>query len=146
MVNTKASTAPSFDRIHEGLTDGLAFTVTEREMEAFRSLSGDDNPIHSDAEFARVRGFEGPVVYGGLMLAAISRLLGTQLPGYGCVWHSLKIDFKKPLYVDQPATLSGVVTYCNASLRLLRVALKISAGERLLAKGEAQASLAQAKS
>jgi 3-hydroxybutyryl-CoA dehydratase len=143
MITTKVEAADSFDRIREGLTEGLEFAVTAQDMDVFRTLSGDDNPLHLDEDFARARGFEGPVVYGGLMLAAISRLLGTKLPGYGCVWHSLRIDFKKPLYVDERATLTGAVTYCNASLGLLRVDLRIAAGDRVLAKGEAQASLAR---
>lgn len=143
MARTKTDIGAPAAQITEGLTDGLSFTVTARDMDAFRALSGDDNPLHSDADFARARGFEGPVVYGALMVAAISRLLGTRLPGPGCVWHSLKIDFRNPLYVGQPATLKGVVRYCNDSLGLLRVTLEVSAGDRLLAKGEAQASLAR---
>jgi acyl-CoA thioesterase FadM len=62
------------------------------------------------------------------------------LPGHGCIWHSLKIDFRAPLYVDETASLTGRVTYCNADLQLLRVALRISTGDRTVATGEAQAN------
>lgn len=109
-------------------------------MESFRQISGDDNPIHSDDAFARARGFDGAIVYGALLVAVVSSLLGTKLPGHGCVWHSLKIDFRGPLYVGEPGSLAGVVTYCNAELRLLRVALNITSGDRIVATGEAQAS------
>jgi 3-hydroxybutyryl-CoA dehydratase len=126
--------------LSEGLSAGLSFTISAQDMADFMRLSGDDNPIHSDAAFAQGCGFEGPIVYGALMIAAISRLLGTKLPGHGCVWHSLKIDFRAPLYVDQPASLTGRVTYCNAELQLLRVALRISSGDRIVATGEAQAN------
>lgn len=143
MAKTNSDTDEPLAQIAEGLKEGLSFTVSARDMETFRELSGDDNPLHFDADFAHARGFEGPLVYGALMVAAISRLLGTKLPGPGCVWHSLKIDFRKPLYVDQTATLAGVVSYCNASLGLLRVTLEVSSGGELLAKGEAQASLAR---
>ena len=140
------SASETLGPLREGLSSGLSFAVSQEDMDAFARLSADDNPIHSDAAFAQARGFEGPIVYGGLLVAAISRLLGTQLPGHGCVWHSLKIDFRAPLYVDETASLTGVVTYHNAELHLLRVALRLSCGDRLVAKGEAQASLKQAAS
>ena len=130
----------------EGLSVGIAFSVGTEEMESFRRLSADDNPIHADAAFARSCGFDGPVVYGGLLVAVVSRLLGTRLPGHGCVWHSLKMDFRAPLYVGEAATLSGTVTYWNPSLRLLRVSLRITSGDRLIAKGEAQANNARPES
>lgn len=126
--------------LREGLSAGISFTVSKRDMEDFRRISGDDNPIHSDDAFARARGFDGPIVYGALLVAVVSSLLGTRLPGHGCVWHSLKIDFRGPLYVNEPASLAGVVTYCNAELCLLRVALSITSGDRVVAAGEAQAS------
>jgi 3-hydroxybutyryl-CoA dehydratase len=124
----------------EGLTAGISFTVSAQDMETFKRLSGDDNPIHSGVAFAQACGFEGPIVYGALMIAAISRLLGTKLPGHGCIWHSLKIDFRAPLYVDEAASLTGRVTYYNNELQLLRVTLRISSGDRIVATGEAQAN------
>jgi len=135
-----AAASETLGALSEGLSAGISFTVSAQDMEDFKRLSGDDNPIHSDAAFAQACGFEGPIVYGALMVAAISRLLGTKLPGHGCIWHSLKIDFRAPLYVDQPASLTGRVTYCNAELQLLRVALRISSGDRIVATGEAQAN------
>jgi 3-hydroxybutyryl-CoA dehydratase len=132
--------AERLEALCEGLTAGISFAVSVQDMEAFERLSGDDNPIHSDEAFAQACGFEGPIVYGALMIAAISRLLGTKLPGHGCIWHSLKIDFRAPLYVDEAASLTGRVTYCNKELQLLRVEFRIASGDRLIAKGEAQAN------
>jgi 3-hydroxybutyryl-CoA dehydratase len=143
-VASHDAAAETLGQLCEGLSAGISFTVLQQDMEDFGRLSVDDNPIHSDVVFARARGFEGPIVYGGLMVAAISRLLGTRLPGHGCVWHSLKIDFRAPLYVDETASLTGVVTYHNADLRLVRVALRLSCGDRVIAKGEAQASIRHA--
>lgn len=122
-----------------GATVDLSFVCRAADQDAFARLSGDDNPLHLDAEFARARGFAGPVVYGGLILAAVSRLIGTRLPGHGCVWHSLKIDFRQPLHVDEPASLRASVTYVNEAMNLLRLALLVTADSRVVAKGEVQA-------
>ena len=119
----------------------LPVRVTARDQADFRRLSGDENPLHHDAEFARRRGFEGPVVFGGLVVAAISRLLGNELPGAGCVWHTLDVKFFAPLYVDQDAKLTARATYASAEHRVVRLEFSLAQGERVLASGRAQAGL-----
>ncbi len=119
----------------------LPFTVTEGMMEAFRTVSGDDNPLHDDKDFAAARGFKGPVVYGGLLVAQVSRLLGTRLPGHGCVWQSLNLRFRQPLHVGEAAEVTGTVIHGNADVGVVRLALAITSGGRKLAEGEAQALL-----
>lgn len=112
-------------------------------MEVFRALSGDTNPLHDDAAYARRRGFEGRVVFGGLLLAQVSRLLGAHLPGHGCVWRSLSLRFRAPLYVGQPARLTATVTHANEDLGVMDLKLRIEAGDRTIADGEAAAIIAR---
>jgi len=117
------------------------FVITPEDMSAYASLSGDHNPLHHDADFARARGFEGPVVYGGLLVGAVSRLLGERLPGPGCVWHSVALKFRAALYVGEPACCEGRITYCSDDLGVLRMHVEVRAGDRLVASGEVQAGL-----
>ena len=124
-----------------GACDAVEFVVTGDDMSAYASLSGDHNPLHHDAEFARARGFAGPVVYGGLLLGVVSRLLGERLPGPGCVWHSVSMNFRGALYVGEPARCEGRVTYASHDLGVLRLQIEVRAGERLIASGEVQAGL-----
>jgi len=121
----------------------LPFRIGAAQMRAFREISGDDNPLHDDAAFARLRGFDGPVVYGGLLVARISHLLGTVLPGPGCVWHSLKLNFRRPLMVDESACLTGETMQHNGDLGLYTLSLRITAGSDLVADGTALAALAR---
>ncbi len=44
-------------------------TVTEAHFAAFQALSGDNHPIHYDAEFCRARGFPGLLAHGLQVLA-----------------------------------------------------------------------------
>lgn len=130
-------------QIKEGAEIGSSLIITAEAMNVFRCLSGDENALHHNAPYARAQGFRGPVVYGGLLVAHISRILGTQMPGHGCVWHSLSLQFKNPLYVDEAAVISGRINYVNEELRVLRIKLRITVGERLIASGEAQAGWSQ---
>ncbi|MCE6960021.1 (R)-hydratase [Cereibacter sphaeroides] len=115
--------------------------MTPSRMEAFRSLSGDDNPIHFDPDYARLRGFAGPIVYGGLLVAEISRLLGTMMPGHGCVWQSLTLRFRKPLFVGHAARLEASVKHETPHLGIILVTFVIRSGEARIAEGEAMALL-----
>ena len=51
-----------------------ARTITEADVVTFAGLSGDYNPIHTDAEFARETMFEERIAHGLLGLAVVSGL------------------------------------------------------------------------
>lgn len=144
-MNERAKAHPT-NEIREGTTVEIPFTVSQSDMDAFARLSGDSNPLHSDSTFARDRGFDGPVVFGGLIVSVVSRLLGTRVPGPGCVWHSLEIDFRSPLYVNEPASLTGTVTYCNNDIGVARLAIEIRFRDAVAASGQAQVSFGRGQS
>jgi acyl dehydratase len=133
--------ALALDGLTEGLQAGIDFSITPRQMRQFAELSGDFNPLHTDTAFARGKGFDGVVVYGGLLIARISQLIGMHLPGRDGVWASIALDFRKPLYVDQAARVEGQVTEVSASTGLVRLRLTVRSMDALLAKGTAEVIL-----
>lgn len=117
------------------------FLITHAQMDAFRTLSGDTNPIHDESDYPRRHGFDGAIVYGGLLVAQISRLLGTQVPGPGCVERSITLRYRSPLYVGERARLIAQIVHANKDLGLVDLKIRIEAGERCIAEGEAAAML-----
>jgi 3-oxoacyl-[acyl-carrier protein] reductase len=73
--------------------------ITAEHVDAFSALSGDVNPLHMDDAAARELGFPGRVAHGMLALSAISRLIGTELPGPGALWISQDVQFASPVFV-----------------------------------------------
>ena len=126
------------DELVEGLQARVEFSVTAAQMRQFAELSGDFNPLHTDDEFARRKGFAGAVVYGALMVAKVSQLIGMQLPGRDSVWASIALDFRQPLYVGQVAQVEGVVTQVSESTGMVVLKLTLRADGKLLAKGSAE--------
>lgn len=122
----------------EGMRVVTSLSIDARQMQRFAELSGDFNPLHTDDTFARGKGFEGAVVYGGLLIAKISELVGMRLPGKHSVWASLSVDFLKPLYVDQPAELEAVVARTSPSTGLVELVLTLRRGDKRLLKGRAE--------
>jgi len=49
-------------------------TVTEADVMAFAGLSGDYNPVHTDAEFAAATAFRQRIAHGALGLAIVTGL------------------------------------------------------------------------
>lgn len=121
------------------------FSFEQSDLDAFAKLSGDSNPLHLDQAYARERGFEGTVVYGALIVAAVSRLLGMELPGPGCLWQSLSLQFTGPLYAGQKARVIGQIVYANPELSVLRLSLEVKSQDRLIARGQAQAQVLKSR-
>ena len=121
-----------------GQSANVDFTVSEADMRNFAELSGDRNPLHVDDAFARSKGFEGAVVYGALLVAKISQLIGMKLPGRDSVWTTLSMEFRKPLFVNQPAQVEGVIADLSTSTGMIELKLTVRAGGKLLAKGRAE--------
>lgn len=85
--------------------------VGEESMRDFAELSGDQNPIHVDDDSAQRFGFPRRVAYAGVLLAEISRIIGTQLPGPGALCLSYQFDFKAPVYVGEAVVFETVLAH-----------------------------------
>ena len=94
------TTDAEIDRINVGDTATCEWTVTAEQVDAFARFSLDTNPLHMSDDFAREGGFSGRVAHGMLTLSAISRLIGTQLPGPGSLWMSQETNFAAPVFLN----------------------------------------------
>jgi len=127
----------------EGQSASVDFTITQADMRAFANISGDRNPLHTDDAFAREKGYEGAVVYGALMVAKVSQLIGMKLPGRDSVWASINMEFRSPLYVDQAAQVEGRIVGISIGTGMIQLKLGVRAMGKLLAKGTAEVVLVQ---
>jgi 3-hydroxybutyryl-CoA dehydratase len=128
----------ALSRLSEGMKRSVTFTVTHEQMRAFAELSGDQNPLHVDDAFARERGYEGCVVYGALLVAKMSQLIGMRLPGRDSVWASLHFDFKRPLYVGREAEVEGTLVNVHQATGMVELGLVVRSDGRVLGKGRAE--------
>jgi acyl dehydratase len=76
------------------------FRFTQDEVNQFAKVTGDNNPVHWDADFAAGTIFKRPIMHGMLGAAVFSRVLGTLFPGPGTIYMKQHIQFMKPMYVD----------------------------------------------
>ncbi len=85
-----------------------AKTFSDGDVRTFAEISGDNNPIHLDDEYAAETRFGKRLVHGILTSGMISAVLGTQLPGPGSVYIKQTINFRAPVYIGD--TITATVT------------------------------------
>lgn len=137
-MTTPSAEINALEDLTEGRSLAFDFVVNAADMADFSRISGDYNPLHTDAEFARGRGFSGPVVYGALLVANVSRLIGMHFPGQQALWSGLRMTFRNPLMVDEPARLEAVISHQSVATSSIKIKITIRAGDKLIASGSAE--------
>lgn len=74
------------------------------EVEQFAEISGDNNPIHLNEEYAAESIFGKRVVHGVLLTSMFSKIFGTIYPGNGGIYITQNAKFLKPVYHDIEVT------------------------------------------
>ncbi len=100
---------PSFEAISVGDRAEVRHVITERDLQKFVELTGDDNRLHVDSEYARRTSFKQRVVHGMLGVSFISTVVGTKLPGDGALWFSQTLEFIAPVRVGDEITVVATV-------------------------------------
>ena len=75
-----------FAEIRVGDGASLVRHVSERDIQLFAAVSGDVNPAHVDALYAKSSSFHGIIAHGMLAASLISTVLGTRFPGPGTIY------------------------------------------------------------
>jgi acyl dehydratase len=99
--------------------------VSTSDIHWFAAVSGDRNTIHYNHEYARERGFDFPIVYGGVEIAYVSGLIGNKLPGNGAVWIKSSFTFVMPVYENDTITLMAKVHRKFDDLRQIELMVDI---------------------
>jgi acyl dehydratase len=81
-------------------THYYAFRFSQADVIAFAAVTGDDNPLHLDAEFAAQTPFKRPIIHGMLGASVFTKVLGTEFPGYGSVYLAQTLEFLRPMFVE----------------------------------------------
>ena len=74
-------------------------TIAESDVYLFAGVTGDFNPLHVDAEYAKTTPFGARVAHGPLTFSLCAGLLGTELPGLGTVAVSNQITYEAPVFI-----------------------------------------------
>lgn len=105
-----------------GMKSSITSVITGKMIDTFAEITGDNNPIHVDSEFAATTQFGQRIAHGALSASFISAVLGNDLPGPGAVFVELNLRFRKPAFIGDVVTAVAEVSEIN--LRTGRVKMK----------------------
>lgn len=118
-----------FDEITIGMKESFTKEITLEMENAFRQLSGDNNPLHRDDEYAREIGdgkFPSHVSFGMLTASLYSTMAGMYMPGKYSLIHSLDgLSFYKPVFAGDTLTVTGEVMDKDENLNLIQLKVDI---------------------
>lgn len=89
------------DSLKVGQVESMRQVFSQSDFDRFAALSGDDNPIHVDPEFAARSKFGRTVAHGMFLYGNVCRLLGTPLPDPDGVQLEQELMFPSPTFAGE---------------------------------------------
>ncbi|MDP6390154.1 MAG: MaoC family dehydratase [Alphaproteobacteria bacterium] len=120
-----------------GMSASYAKTVTETDIVLFAGISGDINPVHLNHEFAAETMFEGRIAHGMLTASFISTVLGTKLPGPGCIYLRQDLRFLAPVRANDTVQARITITDIDSDKQRVRTKTVCTIGDAKVVEGEA---------
>lgn len=125
-----------FEDIRIGDSAEYAKTITEADILMFAAVSGDDNPVHINQEYAEQTMFGGRIAHGMLSASLISCVLGTRLPGPGTIYLSQSTRFKAPVKIGETVTARATVTELDPAKRRVKLLTECFVSGKPILEGE----------
>ena len=129
--------------IEIGQKKSFEVVVTESMVDDFAKLSGDNNPLHMDENYAKSNNFENRVCHGMLLASFFSRLVGMYIPGKHGLYFSQTLNFVNPSTVNDTVTITGKVISKSESTKIIRLKTTIKNSSHDLVDGEARVILSK---
>jgi phosphotransacetylase/acyl dehydratase len=98
-----------FDELRVGASATLQRTLTKSDILLFAKVSGDVNPAHVDAVYAKTTRFGEIIAHGMLGGSLISTVLGTEFPGPGTIYVGQTLRFLRPVHPGDTLTVTVTV-------------------------------------
>lgn len=123
--------------LSEGMSATFGKTITDADVLLFTAVSGDSNPVHLDEDWAATTQFKGRIVHGMLTASMISAVLGTKLPGPGCIYVSQTMRFLAPVRAGDTVRATATVRTIDRERRRVTIDTVCAVAGKPVVEGEA---------
>ena len=120
----------------------ITHVISKNDISKFIDLTGDDNKLHYDSDFAAKTNYLEPVAHGMLSASFISTIIGTKLPGDGALWTSQSLQFLLPVRVGDKIKIIAEVKEINIKNNSLKLSTNIyNQNKNKVISGEAEVKI-----
>jgi 3-hydroxybutyryl-CoA dehydratase len=134
----------AFEAFRVGDAATFAKTIGEAEILLFAAVSGDNYPLHVDAEYAKTTRFGQRAAHGMLTASLLSTVVGMLLQKPGGIYVEQSIRFKRPVFIGDTLTARAEVIELLPERRRMRITARVEnqrgeavvVGEGLIQKDE----------
>ena len=128
-----------YEDIHVGDKASLSKTISEYDVYAFAGVTGDFNPVHVNAEFAKNSLFKQRIAHGMISAGLISAVLGTELPGIDTIYMNQELSFLAPvLYGDSLTATVECIEKDDKKHRIIFHTTVTNQNDKLVTDGKAR--------
>jgi len=132
----------AFDDLTMGQQAAFTKTITDADISHFIAITGDVNPLHVNAAFARRTFFKRPIVHGMLAGTLFSHVVGMLLPGTGAIYRSQSLNFLKPVHAGDTLCASLEITGIDRDAELIEMrGVIVNQDNETVIEGNASATL-----
>lgn len=130
-----------FEDLAEGMSASVEKRISDEDIVKFAEVTGDSNPLHLDDDFARETMFGGRIAHGMLTASLFSAILGTKMPGPGCIYMSQSIRFRAPVRPGDVAVATVTVKALDPAKQRVSLDCSCTVDGTVVADGEALAKV-----
>lgn len=127
----------AFEDLQVGMSAVHSCTITETDLRNFAGVSGDTNPMHLNEEYAKTTPFGGCIVHGMLTASLLSTVIGTKLPGPGCLYVSQTLFFKAAVHVGETVYAKATVIELIPEKHRVKLQTQCIVKDKVVLDGEA---------
>ena len=84
----------TISRLFIGAAAESVNAISMENAQGYAAITGDNNPLHFDTEEA----------YGMILAGFVSGVIGSQMPGRGCIYESQTMRFLRPVFYGETIT------------------------------------------
>lgn len=110
-----------FEAFRVGDTTTFSKTVSEADIVLFAAVSGDNYPLHVDAEYAKQTRFGRRAAHGMLTASLLSTVVGLMLQKPGGIYVEQSLRFRAPVFIGDTLTATAEVTELIPDRRRMRI-------------------------
>ena len=120
-----------------GMSASFSKTITEADLVLFAGVSGDNNAMHVNEEFAAATPFGGRIAHGMLTASVISAAIANKMPGPGTIYLGQNLRFRAPVRPGETVHATVTVTEIVVDRRRVTLSTICRVGEKVVIEGDA---------